>query len=184
MNFTLPDGFNMIGGKGIGVYGGLDLHGKPRNISWTTLASTSNAGTNKIILENAVDWQVDEEIVITTTTYRHDQTETAKIASVSADKKTLTLKSNLQFDHLFIQKNYSNGYSSFKIAAAVGLLSRNIKIIGTEYQAQDTDLYGSRILVSDYSYTTVEDEEIITKYYKGYIKANDVEFYHFGQYSK
>ena len=174
----------MIGGKGIGVYGGLDLHGKPRNVSWTTLSNTAKAGTNVITLEKAVDWQVGEEIVITTTTYRHDQTETAKIASVSADKRTLTLQSNLQYDHLYIQKNYSNGYSSFKIAAAVGLLSRNLKIIGTEYQGQDTDLYGSRILVSDYSYATVVNGLDVTNYYKGYIKASDVEFYHFGQYSK
>lgn len=27
MNFKLPDGLSLIGGKGIGVYGGLDLHG-------------------------------------------------------------------------------------------------------------------------------------------------------------
>lgn len=184
LNFTLPDGFNMIGGKGIGVYGGLDLHGKPRNVTWTTLAATAQAGTNIITLESPVDWQVDEEIVLTTTTYRHDQTETVRIASISSDRKTLTLKSNLQFDHLFIQKNYSNGYKSFKIAAAVGLLTRNVRIIGSEYNGQDGDLYGSRVIVSDYSFMKNVNGEVITTYYKGFIRATDVEFYRFGQYSK
>ncbi len=35
--FTLPDEMTTIGGKGIGVYGGLDLHGSPRNVTWTRL---------------------------------------------------------------------------------------------------------------------------------------------------
>ena len=34
LNFRLPDGINLIGGKGIGVFGGLDLHGKTRNDSF------------------------------------------------------------------------------------------------------------------------------------------------------
>ncbi len=58
LNFMLPNGYETISGKAIGVYGGLDLHGKPRNPSWTKLNLTANAGTNKITLNEAVDWKI------------------------------------------------------------------------------------------------------------------------------
>jgi hypothetical protein len=173
----------MIGGKGIGVYGGFDMHGKPRNITWTTLESTAYAGSNILRLEKAVDWQVNEEIVLTTTSYRPTQTETFKISSVSLDRKTLTLNSSLEFDHLVVSENFTTG-SSYRIAAAVGLLSRNIKVIGSEYDAQFSDLYGFRILVSDYSNTILENGVSVPKYYKGYVKFTNVEFVHPGQFSR
>lgn len=173
----------MIGGKGIGVYGGFDMHGKPRNVTWTKLDQTANAGSNSITLEKAVDWQVNEEILITTTSYRPTQTETFRISSVSLDRRTLTLNSSLAFDHLVVSENFTAG-SSYKIAAAVGLLSRNIKVIGGEYDSQFSDLYGFRILVSDYSNSVLENGVSVPKYYKGYIKFTDVEFVHSGQFSR
>ena len=141
-NFTLPNRLDMIGGKGIGVYGGLDMHGKPRNVSWTKLNSTAYAGTNTIVLEVAVDWQINEQILITTTSYLPEQTEVFTIAAVSSDRKTLTLNASLEFDHVVVGDIMPNGVS-YRIAAAVGLLSRNIKVIGTEYDDQYTDLYGN-----------------------------------------
>lgn len=58
LNFTLPDEVSMVGGKAIGVYGGLDLHGRPRRPSWTRLDLTAQAGTNTITLEQPVDWLI------------------------------------------------------------------------------------------------------------------------------
>lgn len=76
----------------------------------------------------------------------------------------------------------NNNITSYKIAAAVGLLSRNIKIIGDEYPGQLGDLYGSRIIVSDYS--AVDTDSGILLYYKGYARISDVEFVHPGQFSR
>lgn len=58
LNFTLPDDVSMVGGKAIGVYGGLDLHGQPRRPAWTQLDSTARAGTNIITLTQPVDWKI------------------------------------------------------------------------------------------------------------------------------
>jgi hypothetical protein len=173
----------MIGGKGIGVYGGFDMHGKPRNVSWTKLANSAFRGSNTITLEKSVDWEANEEIVITTTSYRPTQTETFKISSVSLDRRTLTLNSSLKFDHLVVSEDFTTG-ASYKIAAAVGLLSRNIKVIGSEYDQQYSDLYGFRILVSDYSNSILENGVNVPKYYKGYVKFSNVEFVHPGQFSR
>ena len=82
------------------VFGGLDLFGEPYNITWTHLARTADNGSNTIILETAVDWNIGDEIVMTTTSFNPWETETFKIASVSGDMKTLTLNASLQYKHL------------------------------------------------------------------------------------
>ena len=180
LGYKLPNNIDSIGYKAIGVYGGLDIHGKPRNVSWTTLQTTAYIGDNKITLMKAVDWQVGEQIVITTTSFRPMQTEVFAIIAVSADRKTLTLNSTLIYDHLGYSETLSSG-QSYRIGAGVGLLSRNVKVIGTSYPNQETDLFGFRIIVSDYSFTNSEGLDV---YYKGYARLSDVEFDHPGQFSR
>ena len=43
-------------------------------------------------------------------------------------------------------------HGSFTIAAEVGLLSHNIKVIGESYPEQQKQAFGARILVGTYSY--------------------------------
>ncbi|CAF0814130.1 unnamed protein product, partial [Brachionus calyciflorus] len=180
LNFQLPDGMSKIGGKGIGVYGGLDLHGKPRIPAWTTLANTTNIGSNKLVLSEPVDWEKDELISIGSTSYHPNQTEVFRIVAKSSDNKTLTLNSTVKYDHLAYEESYPNG-QFYRIAAPVGLLTRNIKIIGEAYDTQYADLYGTRTIVSDYS--TVNSDGLPTLY-KGYARLSDVEFDGSGQYSR
>ncbi len=150
-NFTLPDQLSMIGGKAIGVYGGLDLHGKPRNISWTRLNQTADIGANSISLYESVDWQIGEQIIITTTSFIANQSEVLTITGVSSDRKTIRFNESLQYRHIAFSEHLPNSGQIYQIAAGVGLLSRNIKITGGFYSNQEKDLYGSRIIVSDYS---------------------------------
>lgn len=156
----------------------MDVHGKPRNVTWTTLKSTASAGSNQIILSEAVDWQVNEEIVISPTSYLATETEVMTIKSISSDKLTITLNSSLLYDHLSFIETLSTG-KQIKIAAAVGLLTRNVKIIGSEYDGQDDDLYGMTMIVSDYS---TLNSDGINMYYKGYARLSNVEFVHPGQF--
>jgi hypothetical protein len=108
-----------------------------------------------------------------------EQAETFTIAGVSADRKTLTLNSTLVYEHLGYSETFSS--ASYKVGAAVGLLSRNVKIIGAPYDTQEADLFGFRILVSDYSYINSDG---VSLYYKGYARLSNVELNHFGQYSR
>ena len=180
INFYLPDGFSNIGGKGIGVFGGLDLHGQPRVPSWTTLSTSARKETNQINLNVPVDWREGELIVIGSTSYHPNQTEIFEIVSKSNDGKTLTLNATLKFDHLSYGETYPNG-EWYTIAAPVGLLSRNIRIIGEAYPEQFADLYGTRTLVSDYSALNSEGNPV---FYKGYARLSNVEFDLFGQFSR
>ena len=175
--YTYPNGVNTMGAKAIGVYGGLDLHGKPRQRSWTQLSKTANAGTNQLTLAQPVDWQINEEIVISTTSYSVFQTEKFKITAVSSNNLTLTLNASLQFDHIAASQTFTNG-KSYSIAAGVGLLTRNIKITGTQYKNQNQEFFGARIIVSKYG-NYDSSNKLVT--YQGFARIENVEFNLFGQ---
>ncbi|CAF0710276.1 unnamed protein product [Brachionus calyciflorus] len=179
LDYKLPNQIDSIGGKAIGVYGGLDIHGRPRQPAWTTLELTAPKGSNIINLRDPVDWDIGEKIVITTTSYIINQTEVFTIASKSPNNKTLTLNSPLQYEHLGFMETL-DASTSYRIGAGVGLLSRNVKITGAEYDKQSSDLYGFRIIVSDYS--TIGEDGIV--YYKGYARLSNVELNHPGQFSR
>lgn len=105
--------------------------GKKIVTSWTRLENTANAGATEIVLTHPVDWVAGDVVVIATTNHRHRQQETEQhtIASVSADKRTLTLEQPLTYSHLGVTGNY--GGQDIEFRAEVGLLSRTITFRGT-----------------------------------------------------
>lgn len=129
----------------------MDIHGSPKKVTWTTLAQTLVAGSKSIKLNEPVDWKVNDQIAITTTTYAESQSELLDITAISADNLTLTLKQNAKYTHLAYSETLSNG-AQYEIAAGVGLISHNVKIIGEDYPTVDSDQFGSRIVVSGYYY--------------------------------
>lgn len=74
--------------------------GKASGVSWTKLASTATAGSNQLVLEEAVTWSVNDEVVIASTSYDYNQNEVHVITTVSADGLTLTLQDSLQYEHI------------------------------------------------------------------------------------
>lgn len=104
--------------------------GQPVDVVWTKLEQTASAGSNQIVVQRAVDWKINDEIVIATTGHRHTQRENEVriIQSISGDKKTITLTENLDYDHLGVSETIS-GYT-LEYRAEVGLLTRNIVLRG------------------------------------------------------
>lgn len=178
-SFKLPNQIEFIGGKGIGVYGGLDLHGAPVAVPWTRLNETAKSGSSQIRLIKPVDWKEGDQILLTTTSYILEHTEIMNITSVSADNMTLNLSENLKYDHLAYSERFDDN-TGYEVAAGVGLLSRNIKIIAKEYPEQQKDLYGSRIIISDYN--AVRDDALLL--YKGFMRASNVEMVRPGQFDR
>jgi hypothetical protein len=82
-----------FGNKCIAVhYSRLEIHGKPRTPTWTSLEVTAKAGENFIRVKEDVDWKAGEEIVIANTELgiednevagQGDRSEQVKIASVN-----------------------------------------------------------------------------------------------------
>ena len=106
--------------------GTLDLHGSPVGVTWTYLSATAASQSSQIQLKDSVKWPVGSQIVIATTGDHLSQgeTETNTIQAISADGKTITLKTPLQFQHLSVART-TNGITVY-IRAEVGLLSRNV----------------------------------------------------------
>lgn len=82
-----------------GVFGGLDLHGVEREVTWTKLATTVVPGDTSIHLAEETGWEVDDEIVVTTTSYETWQTETFVILE-KTDKFNFKLNSSFQYSHI------------------------------------------------------------------------------------
>lgn len=179
-NVLLPNDGGSMGPRVIGVLGGLDLHGIPRNVSWTRLASTATAGQSSITLSQPVDWVPGDEILLTTTDTRIDHAERRTIASVTSGGTVVGLTSALTYTHTVIHNVFPNG-QIYHVAGAVGLLTRNVRVICQDAAASRI---GFRMLVTDYS-TDVWDpigNSYFSTYYKGYARLSNTQFINFGQF--
>ncbi|XP_056273684.1 fibrocystin-L-like [Pseudoliparis swirei] len=171
-DWPLPQGPNQ-GSKVLGVFGALELFGLPHNVYHTKLASTAEAGSDTLELSQPVDWQVGDEVVVSTTSYDAWETEKHQIAAVSTDGRVLTLNRPLNHAHIGEAHSVSGTSSSYVLAADVGLVTRNIKIIGEEYPEMMSESFGARLLVGSYSWDGID--------YKGKAQVRNVEFFHSGQ---
>ena len=163
----------------IGVLGLLSLHGAVRNVTWTRLALTASAGLNLIILNTPVDWQIGDEIIITTTDTILSHTERHRIAQIENGTNISTVDS-LVYDHRVIQQTLS-GRANVEVAAAVGLLTRNIRIIN---QVPTSDYSGFRIVVSLNQTSTFIPNRNTANYglSKGSARLSNIQFIGFGQF--
>ncbi|KAK7898488.1 hypothetical protein WMY93_019341 [Mugilogobius chulae] len=171
-DWPLPNGPN-LGSKALGVFGTLELYGKPPNVYHTKLSATSAAGTNTLTLAKAVDWKVGDEVAVSTSSYDAWETEKHVISAVSDDMMVLTLEKPLAFTHIGETHSVPGTSYSYTLASDVALLTRNIKIIGEEYPDMYKESFGARVLVGTYNFGGID--------YKGKAQIRNVEFYHTGQ---
>ena len=73
---------NAMGDRGVMIMGGtLSLHGDRVN-TWTQLAKTAEAGSNRIEVLDASGWRVGDEIVLASTDFDHNQAERRTISAI------------------------------------------------------------------------------------------------------
>ena len=93
----------IFGNKVIAMYNVvLDMHGVPRNPTWTELDVTAEIGSTTIKMIREVDWKVGEQIVIAPTGYFNNEAEERTIIAVdrtNPSKPVLTLDKPLEFQH-------------------------------------------------------------------------------------
>ena len=137
----------IVGSKAIGVFGELILHSEMQNPkTWTLLGETANADSDEITLSETVDWEVGDEIVITSTSFDAYQTETFQIKGISNNRLILTLNASLKYTHLGVEETV--GSVSYSIRAEVGHLTRKIVIENGDPERAVSDAFGCRVLVS------------------------------------
>ena len=174
--YRLPNLGPVLGAKAIGVFGLLSLHGQTRDSTWTFLNATAEAGTNEISLESPVDWKIGETIVIASTSFEAKEAEEVLISDITNSGMSITLASNLEHTHLGGMHNTDS--CSVRVSAEVGLLSRNIRILGTVPGSDDDtaakESYGCRVLVGTYLSNNGQ-------FYTGSAQLSGVEFSGCGQ---
>ena len=159
-----------LGAKALGVFGFADMIGKDVGTTWAKLAATAAAGTKTLTLASPVSWAKGSEVVVSSTSMELQETERVTIDSVSGN--TITLTSALQFDHVSHEATLSDG-QKFQMQGEVGLLTRNVKIVGNDYAELEDEQFGARVLVGSF-----EQEDIL---YTGYARFENVEFHRGGQ---
>ena len=138
---TLPlHGSTEAGNKVIFAHGGrLDIHGTPRNPTWTRLAATANASSTSLIVQGEVDWKAGEQIAITSSDFDvdgFDEQFEAQELTIASDPLYDSMK-----DKTFIQFEQPLNYTHFgerqcfedvcvDTVAEVVLLSRNVIVEG------------------------------------------------------
>ena len=144
--FNVNDGASPpIGAKAIGVFGQLILISRVPDVTWTFLAQTAEASSSTIQVEDSVDWQQDDYIVITSTSYDAFESEVRKIQSVSGN--IITLTAPLMYKHSGVSETIGSSRTIYH-RAEVGLLSRRIKIENGARDFADQEAFGCRVLVS------------------------------------
>ena len=168
--FTLignNDGENimgMMGDKFIGANAGgqLLMHGMDK-LSWTKLNSNASSGSNQITLLDAVNWSVNDEIVIVSSRLDWNEAEKRSINAISADQKTVTLNASLNYPHIGVTKTYTRSTDAkvwtADMRAEVGLLSHNIKIQGDASSTSSTN-FGGHIMIHTNGYAYFSGVEL------------------------
>lgn len=132
-----------------------------------------------ITVTNTVNWLVGDEFIITTTDKDISHTERHRIARID-NGMTIYTVNPLAYTHLVLQTMLPNG-RVIRIAAAVGLLTRNIRIISQNLPSR---LSGFRIFITQYRtyiwYTSTNTS--VYTHYKGYARLSNTQFIGFGRF--
>lgn len=168
-----------VGNKVLLVLGQVSFHGAVRASTWTKLETSALKGSTSLRLNSSVTgvWNKGDTIVLTPTEYDYNQVESVVIDSVSADGKTLTLTTPLQYSHFagFAGTNAASPIGRTRLAGAVGLLSRNILIRGN--LVNNDDRYGGHVFVTAIK-RVINNKDVL---YGGTLNARFTEFRNLGK---
>ncbi|TAG05425.1 MAG: hypothetical protein EAZ43_02780 [Betaproteobacteria bacterium] len=166
-----------MGTKMLGAMHGarIAIYGEPR-VSWTQLSATANAGATQIVLKEPVDWRVGEKIVIASTALDPDQAEERQIASVSPDRRTVTLNQALVHSH-FGQLQTFEG-KTLDERAEVALLNRNVVMEGDD--SSTTSKFGGHVMIMG-ALATVRETQASKR---SSAKMQGIEFRRMGQFDR
>mmetsp|Transcript_29621 Transcript_29621/g.95059 ORF Transcript_29621/g.95059 Transcript_29621/m.95059 type:complete len:1807 (+) Transcript_29621:66-5486(+) len=155
------------GNNGLVVIGRASLYGKTRTTRLAYLGAIAAKGATTVTIDRAIDWLVGDKIVIAPTEFSYREAEVRTITAVSG--QVLTLDSALTYKHYGAAATQTISGQTLEVRAEVALLTRNLRIEGTERVTQ----YGCRVLATSFvdSSTT----------HTGKLQMRDVEIFKCGQ---
>ena len=151
------------GNKVLAVTGNLTMYGALVNNVYVRLQAPANVGDTTITVPSTIDWKVGDLIVIAPSQRIETQYETRTIQAIS--NGVITLDKALKYYHYG-----AASFTTLDMRTEVALLSRNIKVEGS-----DEDSWGGRIYVGEVYNSTFDH------YYRGRIDLDGVEGINLGQ---
>ena len=121
------------------------FYGVKKNPSWTRLSIVARKDETILNLSENVDWVVGDDIVIASTSMEQEEIEYHTIKTIISSKQ-IELENKLQYNHYGAGSPTVTDNGTLDQRAEVGVLTRNIKIIG----ADDSD-WGCRIITPKYT---------------------------------
>jgi len=123
--------------------GELSIHGAVDGPTWTQLDATAAAGDSSITLAESVDWDVGDEIALTSTSLDPSDVDRRTVAAV--DGTTVELDEPLDHTHYGDLQSFGPG-GEYKVdeRGEVLNLSRNVVIQGDE--ASDDENFGGNVM--------------------------------------
>ncbi|EGG17944.1 hypothetical protein DFA_08945 [Cavenderia fasciculata] len=140
-----------MGSKGIAaaVGGYLSIQGKQYKNTWTRLSVTAYPYDRLLYLQDAVNWEVGQKIVVTTSRFEDEwypENEVLTIQAVSANGKTVQTVEPVQFYH----------YAGQEYQAEVGLLSRRIILRGDAASSEPKKFGGHVLTMGNSQFAGIE----------------------------
>ena len=158
-----------VSNKVLAVTGNVTMYGAEVNYNFVRLQASAQVNDMTITVPNTVDWKVGDEIFIAPTQRISKEYETHTITAISGG--VITLDSKIKYYHFGASTvTKQTSYGLLDMRAEVGLLTRNIKI-----QGSDEDYWGGRLYVGEVYNSTYDT------YYRGRVDIDAVEFINCGQ---
>lgn len=143
----------LLGNKVLVALGNVSIVAPAPNTTWTRLNATATAGASSIVLATSVgsEWAIGDAVILGSTSYAWDDSETATVASVSADGRTLGLSAPLRNTHYAgtVLRDSSLPGGAVTLAAPVGRLTRRIRLIAN--LTSPGDEYGFHLVAASSS---------------------------------
>ncbi|KAM3142669.1 hypothetical protein pb186bvf_005328 [Paramecium bursaria] len=120
-----------FGNKVFGCYQcNLQIFGKPKKPVWTFLNKTIEIGENQLLLDESVNWNIGDQIVVTSSDFDYKQSEIKIIIDIQQYNRLLIVDTPFQYQHYSNIEQYDD--QLFQNKVEVGVLTRNIKIQGDQ----------------------------------------------------
>ena len=123
----------IYGKKNLGVrFSTLDMHGVHKT-SWTELDSTISPGDTTLTLVEVVDWEIGDEILVTSTDYDQWEAEIRTIVSIdnsSGTNSVITVDSVFDYTHISGVETLGTDGDTLTVRAEVTLMTRNVVFRG------------------------------------------------------
>ena len=141
--WAIDDSFS-LGAKVLGAFegGSIGLWGRPTAQRWTELGAPAAAGATSITLRGAVDWRVNDTVLLTSTTWNPWNLDTATIAAIDPTGTMLTLAAPLQFAHGCAAAAAPAQGLALALCAQVALISSNVVVSAADGAAQHASVHG------------------------------------------